>query len=91
MARVTVCDMGPGLSEADMARVWERYPHIEAVRVQSGSGVSLGLGLYISKAIIERHSGEVGAESVPGQGSTFWFTLPLITVTTLAASADDSA
>jgi signal transduction histidine kinase len=34
MARVAVCDVGPGLSEADQVRVWERYPHIEAVRVQ---------------------------------------------------------
>jgi signal transduction histidine kinase len=90
VARMAVCDMGPGLSEADKARVWERYPHIGAVTVQSGSEVSLGLGLHISKTIIERHGGEVGVESVPGQGSTFWFILPLITFTTLAASAADS-
>jgi signal transduction histidine kinase len=79
VARVAVRDNGPGLSEAQQARVWERYPHIEGVTVQSGSGVSLGLGLHISKAIIERHGGAVGVESAPGQGSTFWFTLPLAT------------
>jgi signal transduction histidine kinase len=77
VARVAVRDAGPGLSEAERAQVWDRYPHIEAVRVQSGSGMSLGLGLSISKAIIERQGGEVGVESAPGQGSTFWFTLPL--------------
>jgi signal transduction histidine kinase len=77
-ARVAVRDAGPGLPQAEQARIWERYPRIETVAVQSGSGVSLGLGLSISKAIIERHGGEVGVESTPGAGSTFWFTLPLL-------------
>ena len=78
MARVSARDEGPGLTEAEQARVWERYPHIETVKVQYGSGVSLGLGLAISKSIIKRHGGEVGVESAPGQGSAFWFTLPLL-------------
>jgi signal transduction histidine kinase len=87
VARVAVRDAGPGLLEAEQAQVWERFPRIEVVKVQSGSGVSLGLGLSISKAIVERHGGEVGVESVPGQGSTFWFTLPLTPPTTLTPSA----
>jgi signal transduction histidine kinase len=69
---------GPGLPQAEQARVWERYPRIETVAVQSGSRVSLGQGLSISKAIIERHGGEARVESAPGKGSTFWFTLPLL-------------
>jgi signal transduction histidine kinase len=44
---------------------------------QTGSGPGLGLGLFISKTIIERHGGEVGVESEPGEGSTFWFKVPL--------------
>jgi signal transduction histidine kinase len=87
VARVAVRDAGPGLSEAEQTRVWERFPRLEAVKVQSGSGVSLGLGLSISKAIVERHGGEVGVESTPDQGSTFWFTLPLTTPTTLTPPA----
>jgi signal transduction histidine kinase len=45
--------------------------------VQSGTGVGLGLGLPISRAIMEQHHGRVGVQSAPGQGSTFWFSLPL--------------
>src|SRR5262249_1679308 len=52
-ARVWVRDEGVGLSLAEQARVFERFPLIEAHPVQSGSGVSLGLGLYITRNIIE--------------------------------------
>jgi len=76
-ARVWVRDEGVGLSLEEQARVFERFPQIEGRAVQSGSGVSLGLGLYISRRIIEEHQGEVGVHSSPGQGATFFFTLPL--------------
>ncbi|MGZ3681875.1 MAG: ATP-binding protein, partial [Ktedonobacterales bacterium] len=76
-ARVSVRDHGPGLSPEMHGQVWERFYRAPGVEVQSGSGVGLGLGLYISKTIIERLGGAVGVESAPGQGSTFWFTLPV--------------
>jgi len=77
LACVLVRDDGPGLSLADQAHVWERFPQIGGVVVQSGSGVSLGIGLHIARAIVEAHGGRVGVVSAPGQGATFWFTLPL--------------
>ncbi len=77
--RVWVRDQGPGIRPGEQARIWERFHQTPGLEVQSGSGIGLGLGLYISKTIIERHHGQVGVESVPGQGATFWFTLPLAT------------
>ncbi|HET8841814.1 MAG TPA: ATP-binding protein, partial [Ktedonobacteraceae bacterium] len=59
-------------------RVWERFYRAPCSMHQS-MAIGLGLGLAIAKAIIEQHQGDVGVESVPGQGSTFWFTLPLAT------------
>jgi signal transduction histidine kinase len=79
-ARVAVCDQGPGLMPKHQAVVWERFRRIDGIEQQSGSGAGLGLGLYICRTIIERHGGEVGVESTPGRGSTFWLRLPLAQV-----------
>jgi signal transduction histidine kinase len=76
-ARVSVHDEGVGIPLAEQPRIWERFYQAEGTDVQSGSQVGFGIGLYISKAIIEGHHGAVGVESTPGQGTTFWFTLPL--------------
>jgi PAS domain S-box-containing protein len=78
-ARVAVRDRGPGLAAAERARVWERFYRVPGIEPRSGAGGGLGLGLYICREIIERHGGEVGVESAPGEGSTFWFALPLAT------------
>ena len=76
-ARVYVHDDGVGIPYADQQRVWERFHKAADITVQSGSSVSLGLGLHINKNIVERHLGQVGVISAPGQGTTFWFALPL--------------
>jgi PAS domain S-box-containing protein len=76
-ARVSVTDHGPGIPEEAQAHLWDRFYRAPGVEVRSGSGVGLGLGLYICHEIIERHGGEIGVESQPGDGSVFWFTLPL--------------
>jgi signal transduction histidine kinase len=77
-ARVAVCDRGPGLPKEEQARVWELFHRVPGVTAQDGAqGGSLGLGLHISRAIVTAHGGRVGLQSTVGQGSTFWFTLPL--------------
>jgi PAS domain S-box-containing protein len=74
---IWVRDQGPGLPPEEQERVWERFHRARGIEIQSGTGIGLGLGLYICRTIIERHQGQVGVESVPGKGCTFWFTLPL--------------
>ena len=76
-ARVAVRDEGPGIPAKEQERIWERYHRVQGIEVQSGTGVGLGLGLPISRTIIEQQQGQVGVQSAPGQGSTFWFSLPL--------------
>lgn len=75
---VSVQDQGPGLNAEQQQRVWERFYRVPGVHVQSGSGVSLGLGLYICRMLVELQGGQVSLHSVPGEGSTFGFTLPAI-------------
>jgi PAS domain S-box-containing protein len=79
VARVAVSDAGPGLPEAEQLRVWEPFHRAPEVTVRGGAlGTSMGLGLHVCKAIVEAHGGRVGVESTVGSGSTFWFTLPLV-------------
>jgi len=73
---VSVRDQGPGLTEEQQQRVWERFYQVAAPG-HHGPDRGLGLGLAIAKTIIEQHQGQVGVESAPGRGSTFWFSLPL--------------
>src|SRR5215217_567675 len=72
--KVSVSDSGPGIPPDKIKHIFERYYQAEGgTRQFSG----LGLGLYISAEIIHKHGGEIGVDSEPGKGSTFWFTLPL--------------
>ena len=71
--RVSVVDQGPGVSQSKVSHLFERY-YRGAEKGEQYSG--LGLGLYISAEIIRKHGGEIGVDSEPGKGSTFWFTLP---------------
>ena len=84
-ARVTVRDRGQGIPQAEQGRLWELFHRVPGVATQGAApgmaggplGGSLGLGLYICKAIVEAHDGDVGVYSTVGEGSAFWFSLPL--------------
>lgn len=70
--RFAVSDTGVGIPEAKLATVFERFRQVER---HDRRGV--GLGLYISKCIVQGHGGRIWAESTPGEGSVFCFTLPV--------------
>lgn len=72
--RFEVRDSGEGIAREHLDRVFDKF-----YRVPGGRSSGVGLGLYISREIVHAHGGEMGVESEPGRGSTFWFTLPRAT------------
>jgi excisionase family DNA binding protein len=74
-AYVSVRDEGSGIPASEQKRIWERFQQGQQQPDEAGGG--LGLGLYVTRAIIQQHKGMVGVDSHPGEGATFWFTLPL--------------
>jgi signal transduction histidine kinase len=71
--RFSVHDDGPGLTEAEQDRVFERFWQVDG----SKSGGS-GLGLAIARGIVEAHDGRIGVKSRPEEGAEFWFELPVV-------------
>ncbi len=72
--RFGVRDTGIGIPAEDVPRIFERFYRVDKSRTGSGTG----LGLSIAKHIVEAHKGRIWAESVEGQGSTFFFAIPSV-------------
>jgi signal transduction histidine kinase len=71
--RFSVTDTGTGIPREYQERIFEKF-----FRVPETGPRGTGLGLYIAKEIVQGHGGDIGVESEPGKGSTFWFTLPTV-------------
>lgn len=72
--RVLVADQGPGIPAEFRSRVFQKFAQADSERRSAKGGT--GLGLSICKAILEQHGGQIGFESAPGHGATFYFDLP---------------
>jgi len=75
-AFLTVEDTGTGIPADELCQLFNKYKRARGAGSQQG----LGLGLYIAKAIVEAHAGEITVESVPGEGSRFTINLPTIPI-----------
>jgi len=71
--KISVIDQGPGIVAEKIPLLFDRYYQADEQQHQFSG---LGLGLFISANIIRKHGGEIGVDSVPGERTSFWFTLP---------------
>ena len=73
--QVSVTDEGIGIRHRDQEKLFQRFFRVENDKMKTISG--FGIGLYLASEIIQRHKGQIWVESEEGQGSTFYFSLPL--------------
>jgi signal transduction histidine kinase len=89
MAEFKVIDQGPGIPQDAQGQIFERFHQVAGERALQKQGT--GLGLAICKLIIEAHGGTIGVESSPGNGATFWFTVPLSTSLSSTVDVESSS
>ena len=86
VVRISVTDTGDGIEEDKLSEIWDRYYRVD--KVHKRATVGTGLGLSIVKEILDLHGADYGVESKVGEGSTFWFELPVSNERTDNGGAD---
>jgi signal transduction histidine kinase len=72
---ISVIDTGIGIPTDQMPKLFQEFSQVDASASRRAQGT--GLGLALSRKFVEMHGGTIGAESIHGKGSTFWFILPV--------------
>jgi signal transduction histidine kinase len=80
VVRIEVVDHGPGIAPGDEDRIFEKY--VQGRYKGNGGTTGAGLGLYLSRRIVQAHGSELAVKSTPGGGATFWFDLQVAGSTT---------
>jgi signal transduction histidine kinase len=75
--RIYVKDSGPGIAVQDQVKIFNKFEQVHQTRQNVKGPKGTGLGLSICRALIELHGGTLGVKSKPGEGSCFYFTLPM--------------
>jgi signal transduction histidine kinase len=75
-AKVCITDKGMGITPEDQSKLFDRFFRVQSMQTRHISGH--GIGLYLCTEIIQAHGGHIGVQSQSGQGSTFWFSLPVV-------------
>ncbi|HTI14633.1 MAG TPA: hybrid sensor histidine kinase/response regulator [Dictyobacter sp.] len=74
---LSISDTGVGIAEEELPHIFEQFYRVPGIEIQTGTRTGLGLGLFISRKIIERHGGHIEVQSTPEVGSTFHVILPM--------------
>ncbi len=88
-AKISVHDTGVGISPAQLAKIFERFERADDS--YSRKQVGTGIGLSLTKHLIELNGGKIGVESVVGKGSSFWILVPLEDANTLTKESEDAS
>ena len=74
---IRIKNKGNGIAPEHIARLTERFYRVDQGRTRAADGSGSGLGLAVAQAIVQAHGGKISVNSSIGQGTTFWFTLPI--------------